>query len=152
MAQGDFMKDILNASKALNEARKEGIIDGAKQEEQMNRMLNMHEAIISKKEEAFKWDLKSETIGKNIKRWTKGKIDDANNLKKVKKNLIKQDKSIKRMGDIEKKLSKELSKEQKIYLSNKIKQAKVEKEIADVNYKMAKKSSSKTRWCYGWCW
>ena len=143
MAQGDFMKDILNASKALNEARKEGIIDGAKQEEQMNRMLNMHEAIISKKEEAFKWDLKSETIGKNIKRWTKGKIDDANNLKKVKKNLIKQDKSIKRMGDIEKKLSKELSKEQKIYLSNKIKQAKVEKEIADVNYKMAKKSSSK---------
>jgi len=143
MAQGDFMKDILNASKALNEARKEGIIDGAKQEEQMNRMLNMHEAIISKKEESFKWDLKSETIGKNIKRWAKGKIDDANNLKKVKKDLAKQDKAIKRMGDIEKKLSKELSKEQKIHLSNKIKQAKVEKEIADVNYKMAKKASSK---------
>ena len=143
MAQGDFIKELKEAAEALNKARKQGTIDGKTQEEQMNRMLEMHEAIVSKKREGFKWDLKSETIGKNISRWAKGKVDDANNLKKVKRQLKKEDKAISNMLKLEKKIGKDLSKEQKAHLKGKIEQAKVEKKISDVNYKMAKKSSSK---------
>lgn len=143
MAQTDFINDLKNAAEALNKARKDGIIDQNTQEEQMNRMLDMHDAIISKKKEGFQWDLKSETIGKNIKRWAKGKVDDANNLKKVKKQLVKEDRAINRMVKLEKKLASQLTDEQKKHLKGKIEQAKVEKGISDVNYKMAKASSSK---------
>ena len=83
MAQGDFFSDLSNAADKLNKAVKDGVINNATQEEQMGRMLEMYEAINAKKAAGFQWDLKSETIGANIRRWGKGMVDDANNLKKA---------------------------------------------------------------------
>lgn len=143
MAQGDFFSDLSNAADKLNKAVKDGVINNATQEQQMERMLEMYEAINAKKEAGFKWDLKSETIGANIRRWGKGMVDDANNLKKAKKGLKIQQEGINKLNDLELKLIKEGKKETAELVKKKKEQAVLEKEISEVNFNVAKSASSK---------
>jgi hypothetical protein len=143
MAQGDFFSDLSNAADKLNQAAKDGVINNSTQEQQMERMLEMYEAINAKKEAGFKWDLKSETIGANIRRWGKGMVDDANNLKKAKKGLKIQQEGINKLNDLELKLIKEGKKETAELVKKKKEQAVLEKEISQVNLNVAKSASSK---------
>ena len=95
MAQGDFFGNLNAAMNTLNAAKKQGVITAQQEEEHINNMLSMYDAINAKKAAGREWDLKTQTVWGNMKRFAKEMTEDAENLKKAKKE-IKQSQVLKR--------------------------------------------------------
>jgi len=143
MAQADFFGNLEGAQKKLDAARKAGIISAQQEEEHINSMLSMYDAVNEKKAIGREWDLKTQTIYQNLKRFGKEMVEDAENLKKAKKSLKKTEDDIVNMGKVANELEKRGNKEAADLVKKKKAQLEIEKDIEEVNYQIAKKSVSR---------
>jgi hypothetical protein len=143
MAQADFFNNLEGAQKKLDAARKAGIISAQEEESHINRMLSMYDAINAKKAAGREWDLKTQSIYQNLKRFGKEMAEDAENLKKAKKGLKKTEVEISNMAEVAEQLEKKGNKAAADLVKKKKAQLELEKEIQEVNYEMAKSSVSK---------
>jgi hypothetical protein len=143
MAQADFFNNLEGAQKKLDAARKAGIISAQEEESHINRMLSMYDAINAKKAAGREWDLKTQSIYQNLKRFGKEMAEDAENLKKAKKGLKKTEVEISNMAEVAKKLEDKGNQAAADLVKKKKAQLELEKEIQEVNYEMAKSSVSK---------
>ena len=103
----------------------------------------MYDAINAKKAAGREWDLKTQSIWGNLKRFGKEMAEDAENLKKAKKGLKKTEVEISNMAEVAKKLEEKGNKAAADLVKKKKAQLEVEKEIQEVNYETAKSSVSK---------
>jgi hypothetical protein len=143
MGQADFFGNLEGAQKKLDAARKAGIISAQQEEEHINSMLSMYDAINEKKAIGREWDLKTQSVYQNLKRFGKEMAEDAQNLKKAKKSLKKTEDDIVNMGKVADELTRRGNKEAAALVKKKKEQLQVEKEIEEVNYQTAKSSVSK---------
>jgi hypothetical protein len=143
MGQAGFFDNMDGALKKLKAAKDANIISANQEEEHINSMLSMYDAINAKKAAGREWDLKTQTIWQNIKRFGKEMVEDAENLKKAKKSLKKTEDDIVNMGKVANELEKRGNKEAADLVKKKKAQLELEKEIQEVNYETAKKSVSK---------
>lgn len=143
MAQGDIFGNLDGALKKLDAAKKANIITAQEEESHINRMLSMYDAINAKKAAGREWDLKTQSIYQNLKRFGKEMAEDAENLKKAKKGLKKTEDEISNMGKVAYELEKKGNKAAADLVKKKKAQLELEKEIQEVNYEMAKSSVSK---------
>ncbi len=111
MAQADFFNNLDGALNKLTDARKKGIISQQQEEDHINKMLSMYDAINAKKAAGREWDLKTQSIWGNLKRFAKEMAEDADNLKKAKKNLKKTEDEIVNLGKVANELEKRGNKE-----------------------------------------
>jgi hypothetical protein len=142
MAQADFFNNLDGALNKLTDARKKGIISQTQEEDHINKMLSMYDAINAKKAAGREWDLKTQSIWGNLKRFAKEMAEDADNLRKAKKNLKKTEDEIVNMGKVANELEKRGNKEAAKLVKKKKEQLELEKEIQEVNYQTAKGSVS----------
>jgi len=142
MAQADFFNNLDGALNKLTDARKKGIISQQQEEDHINKMLSMYDAINAKKAAGREWDLKTQSIWGNLKRFAKEMAEDADNLKKAKKNLKKTEDEIVNLGKVANELEKRGNKEAAKLVKKKKEQKELEKEIQEVNYQTAKGSVS----------
>ena len=142
MAQADFFSNLDGALSKLDAAKKANIISQDQEEAHINKMLSMYDAINAKKAAGREWDLKTQSIWGNLKRFAKEMAEDAENLKKAKKSLKKTEDEIVNMGKVANELEKRGNKEAADLVKKKKAQLEIEKEIQDVNYQTAKSSVS----------
>lgn len=143
MAQADFFGNLDGALSKLDAAKKANIITAQQEEDHINKMLSMYDAINAKKAAGREWDLKTQTVYQNIKRFGKEMAEDAESLKKAKKSLKKTEDDIVNMGKVANELEKRGNKEAADLVKKKKAQLEIEKEIQDVNYQTAKSSVSR---------
>ena len=143
MAQADIFGNLDGALKKLDAAKKANIITGQQEEEHINRMLSMYDAINAKKAAGREWDLKTQSVYQNLKRFGKEMADDVDKLKKAKKGLKKTEVEISNMAEVAEQLEKKGNKAAADLVKKKKAQLELEKEIQEVNYEMAEKSISK---------
>ena len=143
MAQADFFGNLEGALSKLDAAKKANIISQDQEEAHINKMLSMYDAINAKKAAGREWDLKTQTIWQNIKRFGKEMAEDAESLKKAKKSLKKTEDDIVNMGKVANELEKRGNKEAADLVKKKKAQLELEKEIQEVNYQTAKSSVSR---------
>lgn len=143
MAQADFFGNLDGALSKLDAAKKANIITAQQEEDHINKMLSMYDAINAKKAAGREWDLKTQTIYENIKRFGKEMAEDAENLKKAKKGLKKTEVEIKTMAEVAEQLEKKGNKAAADLVKKKKAQLELEKEIQEVNYETAKSSVSR---------
>jgi hypothetical protein len=143
MAQADFFGNLDGALSKLDAAKKANIITAQQEEEHINKMLSMYDAINAKKAAGREWDLKTQSVYQNLKRFGKEMAEDAENLKKAKKGLKKTEVEISNMAEVAKKLEEKGNKAAADLVKKKKAQLEVEKEIQEVNYETAKSSVSK---------
>jgi hypothetical protein len=142
MAQADFFGNLEGALSKLDAAKKANIISQDQEEAHINKMLSMYDAINAKKAAGREWDLKTQSIWGNLKRFAKEMAEDAESLKKAKKSLKKTEDEIVNMGKVANELEKRGNKEAADLVKKKKAQLEIEKEIQDVNYQTAKSSVS----------
>ncbi len=143
MAQNNFFDKLNDTMKNLEQARQNGIISATQEKEHINEMLSMYDAINAKKATGREWDLKTQTIWGNLKRFGKEMADDAENLRKAKKTLKKTEDEINNLGKVYNELMARGNKEAADMIKKKKKQLELEKEIQSVNYDTAKSSVSR---------
>ena len=143
MAQADFFGNLDGALSKLDAAKKANIITAQQEEEHINKMLSMYDAINAKKAAGREWDLKTQSVYQNLKRFGKEMAEDAENLKKAKKGLKKTEVEISNMAEVAKQLEQKGNKAAADLVKKKKAQLEVEKEIQEVNYETAKSSVSK---------
>jgi len=140
MAQGDFFKNLDATMKTLEQARQNGIISAREEAEHVKDMLSMYDAINAKKAAGREWDLKSQSIWGNMKRFSKEMAQDAENLKKSRKAIKQTEDQINNLGVVYNKLMAEGKKSTADMIKKKKQQLEIEKEIQEVNYDTAKSS------------
>jgi len=133
MAQADFFNNLDGALNKLTDARKKGIISQQQEEDHINKMLSMYDAINAKKAAGREWDLKTQSIWGNLKRFAKEMAEDADNLKKAKKNLKKTEDEIVNLGKVANELEKRGNKEAAKLVKKKKEQKELEKEKGSVS-------------------
>jgi hypothetical protein len=143
MGQAGFFNNLDGALSKLDAAKKANIISAQQEEDHINKMLSMYDAVNAKKAAGREWDLKTQSVWGNLKRFGKEMAEEAQSLKKAKKSLKKTEDDIVNMGKVANELEKRGNKEAADLVKKKKAQLEIEKEIQDVNYQTAKSSVSK---------
>jgi hypothetical protein len=142
MAQGDFFSNLNGMISKMDQLKKADIISLQQQENYLNKMLSYYDAINAKKKAGREWDLKTQTIWQNMKRFAKDMAEDAENLKNAKKDIKKADEEIKKLNEVEAKLLANGNQEAAKMVKKKKEQLNLEKEILKVNTEVAEGSVS----------